>query len=160
MTEDRAVTLRLPPDLLARLTDAARGRNCAPADVIRAALAGYLAIDRQPTLPTLALISAVAQAATGWHDLLRGLRQSGAVLRQDCEGMLWLHSWPADRPLGPASLWNLDLRDLALRFGAPFPGACRTTGLPVSTDARPPTANPMPVNARRAPLPAAIRTVA
>jgi predicted transcriptional regulator len=132
--EDRIVTFRLPPDMLARLAQVARQRNCAPADLIRTALAALLAPDRQPALPTQAVISAIAQTALSWHDLLRGLRQNGAVLRQDTAGALWLHSWPADRPLGPAALWDIERHELVLRFGAPFPGASRATGLPLATD--------------------------
>jgi hypothetical protein len=167
MPEDRVVTFRLPPEMLARLAEAARRRNCAPADLIRTALSGLLSADRASPVPTAAVISTIARSAITWHDLLRGLRQNGAVLRIDAGGMLWIHSWPSDRPLGPASLWDIDRNDLALRFGAPFPGASRATGLPVGTGAAEPSAQP-PVAHPAAPSvmrpvaipPAPLRTVA
>ena len=137
MPEDRVVTFRLPADTLARLADAARQRDCAPADLIRTAISTMLAARCAAPVPSAAVIAALIRTSPGWHDLQRSLRQNGAVLRTDGCGTLWLHSWPADRPLGPAGLWNIDHADLVLRFGAPFPGATRSTGQPVVSDVAP-----------------------
>ena len=123
MTQERLVTLRLPDDLIAALSGAARVEGCAPADIIRDALAASL---RQRAAPADAISADVAGAfrtAPDWPGLQAKLRRLGFVLRLDGASHLSLYSWPRERCVMPVERLGHTLTTLSLRFHAPFPGA-------------------------------------
>jgi hypothetical protein len=130
MEPERLVTFRLPPDTLSALTDAARLRQCSPADLIRRAISTSLRPQR--AAPCQDDLRDVVAMSMSWHDLQRRLRARGAVLRLRADGEIWLHAWPSDQPLGPSGDWGLDRHDLTLRYAHPFPGAVGGSALPAA----------------------------
>jgi hypothetical protein len=125
MPGDHLVTMRLPDDLLASLTEAARADGCSPADILRGALAATLAARAKAVVPRDVGVRQAVRDATGWTDLQSRLRGLGFMLRAD-GGSVMLHGWPRDRPLIRAEAAGIDPAALTLRFGAPFPGFAGT----------------------------------
>ncbi len=117
--------MRLPDDLLASLTEAARAEGCSPADILRGALVRALAARAIPRIPRDIGVRDAVRSATGWTDLQSRLRGLGFMLRAG-GGSVMLHGWPRDRPLIRAEAAGIDPAALALRFGAPFPGFAGT----------------------------------
>jgi hypothetical protein len=125
MPRDQLVTMRLPDDLLASLTEAARAGGCSPADILRGALVATLAARSKAVTPRDVGVRQAVRDATGWTDLQTRLRGLGFMLRAD-GGSVMLHDWPRDRPLIRAEAAGIDPVALTLRFGVPFPGFAGT----------------------------------
>lgn len=145
----RLVSLNLPVELIAAIGRAARDAGQTPQDLLRATLAHVFAgageggaawqrpapadaptPDRAadaaaPALaggaPPFAVHLAFAEAL-GWLDLQSRLRAAGFVLRLGKDGVLALHSWPADHRLIDSAALGQPLEALILRFRAAFPG--------------------------------------
>jgi len=147
----RLVSLNLPVELIAAIGRAARDAGQTPQDLVRSTLhhvfAGNPAGPREQlqedvqakdqqgfappgtaapppspdTLPPFAVQLAFAEAL-GWLDLQSRLRAAGFVLRLGSDGVLALHSWPADHRLIDSAALGQPLAELTLRFRAAFPG--------------------------------------
>lgn len=123
MTQERLVTLRLPDDLIAALSGVARVEGCAPADLLRDAVAASLRQRAVAADPIPADVAAAFRAAPDWPGLQAKLRRLGFVLRLDGADHLSLFSWPRERCVMPVERLGHTLTTLCLRFHAPFPGA-------------------------------------
>ncbi|GGH62124.1 hypothetical protein GVY41_18135 [Frigidibacter albus] len=77
--------------------------------------------------PPLAVHLAFTEAL-GWLDLQSRLRAAGFVLRLGTDGVLALHSWPADHRLIDSAAIGQPLAELTLRFRAAFPGQVLAEG--------------------------------
>ncbi len=145
----RLVSLNLPVQLIAAIGRAARDAGQTPQDLVRSTLhhvfAGDPAGPRElsqedvqakdqqgfalpgaaapspDTLPSFAVQLAFAEAL-GWLDLQSRLRAAGFVLRLGSDGVLALHSWPADHRLIDSAALGQPLAELTLRYSAAFPG--------------------------------------
>ena len=113
--------MRLSDDLLASLTEAARAECCAPADIMRRALATMLGARSETLTPRDIGVRQAVRDAADWTDLQSRLRGIGFMLRA-ANGSVMLHGWPSDRPLIRAEAAGIDPVALTLRFAAPFPG--------------------------------------
>ena len=148
----RLVSLNLPVDLIAAISRAARDAGQTPQDLLRATLAhvfaaaaegkgaAWAALPPREPPPPEAPGPATAGAdglpggsppftvhlafaeALGWLDLQSRLRAAGFVLRLGKDGVLALHSWPADHRLIDSAALGQPLETLTLRFRAAFPG--------------------------------------
>jgi hypothetical protein len=136
MTQDRLVTLSLPAHTLAEIGRAARCSGCSPTDYVRAAIEAALRPVRgQPD--GIFAVRALFDEATSWLELQRHLRHVGYVMRQDDDGSVHLHSWPANQRVLPIGDIGYDLAALVLRFRAPFPGDTgRRPAVPPHTQGR------------------------
>lgn len=142
-TPMRLVTLNLPVEVIAAIGRAARAAGQSPQDIVRGILNQRFAAPKQAPAPDapahatapegadppFAVHVAFAEAL-GWLDLQSRLRAAGFVLRLGEDGVLALHSWPADRRLMNSAEIGQPLADLTLRFRAPFPGQCSPRAQP------------------------------
>lgn len=148
----RLVSLNLPVDLIAAISRAARDAGQTPQDLLRATLAHVFAAagegkgaawaalpPRESALPEAPgpatagadglpggsppfTVHLAFAEALGWLDLQSRLRAAGFVLRLGKDGVLALHSWPADHRLIDSAALGQPLETLTLRFRAAFPG--------------------------------------
>ena len=131
MPRDRAVTIRIPEELLASAIRAARVEEMTAGEFIRAALAGRLAEPAGRGDPVSVIRRALRRQfseANDWLDLQRRLRAEGFVLRE-VGGELWLFTWPVERRLVRLERVGPGREDLTLLYRAPFPahGAASVT---------------------------------
>ncbi|WP_305664740.1 hypothetical protein [Frigidibacter sp.] len=143
MTSMRLVSLNLPVKLIAAIGRAAHAAGVTPHDLVRSTLhhvfAGDAAgppkppqrdaqaEDEQGSVPPFAVQLAFTEAL-GWLDLQSRLRAAGFVLRLGEDGVLALHTWPADHRLIDSAALGQPLADLTLRFRAAFPGQVLSEG--------------------------------
>lgn len=115
--------------MIDRIAAEARAFGLPPAELIRRVLQEGLA--EEPTsappttkepLPEMAAVQAALDQARDWFDLQHRLRDAGFVLRLAGGGALGLHAWPTNRFLLLLDEIGPSLRELVLRFAAPFPG--------------------------------------
>ncbi|TQS73866.1 hypothetical protein ERN12_09175 [Rhodobacteraceae bacterium] len=119
------ISLKLPVQLVQRVREAARQQAISPADFIRAAIGAALVDAQTPLDERLRMdpcLQGVFRQADGWTDLQNQLRERGLMLHHDGGGQLALRSFPAHDFLCKLDVLDLDARELAERYGKPFPG--------------------------------------